>query len=123
VPAVKVTGPFGVTVGDEILAVKVTASPCVDGFGDEVSSAVLVVCKTTWLRTVDLPGGLLASPPYTAISGYGSAFNNDFVRVAPPLLSSIAEPMVNRSHVNFTLPVGINLPEGLTIAVNVTLWP
>jgi hypothetical protein len=68
-PDVKVTGPVGITVGDEILAVKVTAWPGVDGFGDEVSAAVLVVSKTTWFRTLDVLGGLLASPPYTAISG------------------------------------------------------
>jgi hypothetical protein len=31
-PTVKVTGPVGLTVGDEIVAVKVTAWPWVDGF-------------------------------------------------------------------------------------------
>jgi hypothetical protein len=46
VPALKVTGPFGITVGDEIFAVKVTAWPCVDGFGEDVSVAELAVCTT-----------------------------------------------------------------------------
>lgn len=53
-PDVKVTGPVGITVGDVIFAVKVTASPCVDGLGDEVSVALLVVSNTTWVRTVDV---------------------------------------------------------------------
>ena len=43
------------TVGDEIVAVKVTACGlCVDGFGDEVSVAVLVVCRTSWFNTADV---------------------------------------------------------------------
>ena len=66
-PAVKVTGPVGVVVGEVISAVKVTDSPWVDGFGDEVSVAVLVACVITWFRMVDvLPG---SSPTYTAVSG------------------------------------------------------
>jgi predicted small secreted protein len=36
-PTAKVTGPVGVTVGDVIVAVKVTACPDVDGVGDDVS--------------------------------------------------------------------------------------
>ena len=46
-PAAKVTGPVALTVGEVMVAVKVTASPWVDGFGDELSVAVLVVCSTS----------------------------------------------------------------------------
>jgi len=46
-PAVKVTGPVTVTVGEVILAVNVTACPRVEGFGEDVMVAVLVVCFTT----------------------------------------------------------------------------
>jgi len=46
VPALKVTGPAGVTVGEVILAVKVTACPCFEGFSDELIVAALVVCNT-----------------------------------------------------------------------------
>jgi hypothetical protein len=41
-----VTRPVGVTVGEVILAVKVTACPRVEGFADEVMVAALVVCFT-----------------------------------------------------------------------------
>ena len=41
-PAVNVTGPPGRTVGDVILAVKVTACPTFDGLGEEVRVAELV---------------------------------------------------------------------------------
>jgi len=43
VPAVKVTGPVGVTVGDVIVAVNVTGWPRIDGFGVELMLAELVV--------------------------------------------------------------------------------
>ena len=68
-PTLKVTGPVGTTVGDVIFAVKVTAWPWVDGFGDELSVAVLVVCFTTWFRMVDVLARLDASPLYMATRG------------------------------------------------------
>ena len=46
-PIVNVIGPVGTTVGDEIVAVKVTASPIAEGLVDEVIVAALVVCWTT----------------------------------------------------------------------------
>jgi len=61
-PAVKVTGPEGVVVGEVIFAVKVTDSPCVEGFGDEVRAAALVVWLITWFRMGDALLALLASP-------------------------------------------------------------
>jgi len=68
-PAVNVTGPVGFTVGDVIVAVKVTACPCADGLGDEVSVAVLVASSTTWFSTADVLPKLAASPTYTAVNG------------------------------------------------------
>ena len=41
-PAVKVTGPVGFTVGDVTFAVKVTACPNAEGFGDDVRVVALV---------------------------------------------------------------------------------
>jgi hypothetical protein len=61
-PAIKVTGPVGLTVGDVMVAVKVTACPDVDGFGDEVSVAELVASVTTWFTTEDVLLRLFASP-------------------------------------------------------------
>jgi hypothetical protein len=66
---VNVTGPVGVTVGDIIFAVKVTASPGVDGFGDEVRVAALVASNTTWSSTTEVLPEFSASPTYTAVSG------------------------------------------------------
>jgi len=40
--------------GDETFAAKVTTWPGVEGFGDEVSVALLMVSNNTWFTTVDL---------------------------------------------------------------------
>jgi hypothetical protein len=68
---VKVTGPVGVTVCEVILAVKVTASPRVEEFVDDVMVAALVACFTTWVRTGEELPRLNRSPRYTAVIGYG----------------------------------------------------
>ena len=68
-PVVKVTGPAGVTVGDVICAVNVTAWPKMDGFGEDVIVAALVACSTVWFRMGEVLVRLLASPWYLAVSG------------------------------------------------------
>ncbi len=57
-----------------------------DGFGDDVRVAELVVCNTTWFSTADVLPELVASPAYTAVNGYVLASRLDLVRVAMPLL-------------------------------------
>ena len=46
-PAVKVTGPVGVIVGEAIVAVNVTDCPEVEGLGDEDSVAEVVASVIT----------------------------------------------------------------------------
>ena len=68
-PMAKVTGPFGITVGDVIVAVNVTTCPNVEGFGEEVSVAELVAWVITWITTGELLLRLFTSPPYIAVRG------------------------------------------------------
>jgi hypothetical protein len=91
----------------------------VDGFGEEVSVAELVVCNTTWFSIVDVLPRLAASPTYTALSGKEPALRFDLVKVATPLLLSVAEPIVWPLHVKLTFPVGVVEPVDLTLAVQV----
>ena len=72
-----------------------------------MSVAVLVASVTTWLSTTDVLRKLFASPSYTAVSGYVSAFRADRVSVAMPLALSVAVPMES-PQVKFTFPVGGN---------------
>lgn len=86
-----------------------------DGFSDDVIVAALVVWTTTWFNMGDALLELLASPLYTAISGYGSALRFFFVRVAIPLLSKMAVPIVKRDHVKATFPVGMPVPTSVAV--------
>ena len=67
-PMVNMTGPLGITVGDVISAVNVTALPGVEGLADEVSVAALVAGYKL-LRTSEELLAFSASPLYTAASG------------------------------------------------------
>ena len=69
-PAVKVTGPVTVTVGEVILAVKVTACPRLEGLAEEVMVAALVACFTTWVTTAEVLLVLNTSPEYTPVIEY-----------------------------------------------------
>ena len=122
-PAVKVTGPVGVAVGEVIFAMKVTTSPTVDGLGDELMVAALVVCCTTWFRMGEALGPLFVSPTYTAISGYRSALRFDLVSVATPLALSVTVPMELLPQLKFTFPVGVVAPDVVTVAVQVMVCP
>jgi hypothetical protein len=126
-PLKNVTGPVGTTVGDEILAVNVTACPSADGFGDALIVAVLEVASMTWVRTGELLRTLLESPRYVAVTGYDPAFNFAKVRVATPLLSRVAVPRERvpqfEAHVNATVPVGGVGATELTFAVRTIVCP
>ena len=55
VPSLNVTLPVGVPVNSGLtVAVKVTDSPCVDGFADDATVAVLVALLTTCFNTADV---------------------------------------------------------------------
>jgi hypothetical protein len=78
---------------------------------EEVRVAEVVVGSTTWLTSWDVLGAFMESPLYTAIRGYVPALSIGVVRVATDiplrLLLRVADPMVKRSHMNLTLPVGV----------------
>ena len=56
--------------------------------------AVLLVCNTAWLSIADVLPRLAASPAYAAVSGKEPALRFDLVKVAIPLVLSVAEPIV-----------------------------
>jgi hypothetical protein len=118
-PTMNVTGPVGMTVGDLIAAVNVTASPLLEGFGDDVRPAELVVCFTTWFTMGDALGPLFSSPKYTVVSGYESLFKFDLFSVATPLTLSIAVPKIVLPDMKLTFPVGMVGPTVVTTDVQV----
>ena len=52
-PTANVTGPVGVTVGEVMVAVKVTACTKTDGSDDEFNVAEVVACVITWFTIED----------------------------------------------------------------------
>lgn len=53
-PAVKVTGPVGLTVGEVMVAVKVAVWPSADGLDDEVMVAELAAWVMIWFMTAEV---------------------------------------------------------------------
>ena len=65
-----------------------------EGFCDEVIVAALVAWVIDWFSIAEVLPWFDVSPLYPAVSGYRSALRFDLVKVATPLLLSVAEPMV-----------------------------
>jgi len=63
------TGPVGVTVGEVIVAVNVTACPTLDGFTDGLMLAEVFAGRKCCGSTADALPKFIASPRYTATSG------------------------------------------------------
>ena len=65
VPSLKVTVPVGVALAGATgltVAVKTTAWPNVDGFGDEPAAVLLLPLLTCWVKVADVLVLKLASP-------------------------------------------------------------
>jgi hypothetical protein len=122
-PVTKVTGPVGVIVADDVLALKVTSWPTDDGFGAAVNFARVVAGAMVWVTTAEVLLRELESPRYVAVRGNSPAFRFVLVKVAMPLVLSPAEPTLEPDLKNFTIPVGGAPPLLITVAVKVTLSP
>ena len=62
-PSEKVTVPVGVPLAVETVAVKVTASPKVEGALEEVTVVVVVALLTVWVREMLMLLAKASSPP------------------------------------------------------------
>ena len=66
-PSLKVTLPVGVPPGPVTVAVKVTTSPNVLGFGDDDNVVEVNPVFTVWFRAEEVLPKKLLSPPYAAV--------------------------------------------------------
>ena len=104
------------------MAVKVTVCPNIEGFGDEVSAAIVVGARfTTWLSTGEVLTEKLAFPPYTAVMGWVPTLRMVVLKVATPALS-VTVPRVVVPFLKVTEPVGVPVAEE-TVALKVTACP
>jgi hypothetical protein len=76
-----------------------------------------------WVKTEDVLPGKTVSPLYIAVMRCDPAVSVDELNVATPEELTVAVPRCAPPSKKPTVPVGIPLPEELTVAVNVTTWP
>jgi hypothetical protein len=117
-PSKKSTVPVGVPDAVEIVVVRVTFCPAVDGFTDDINDT-LVDAFTTWVNIDDVLEALFASPLYVTVILCEPADNNEVFKVAT-LPERLTVPRLVNPSKKSMLPVGV---DPVTVAVKVTLCP
>jgi hypothetical protein len=104
---------------EDTVAVKVTADPRIDGFGDDVNTVVVVYLLTVCLTVPELVMKV-ASPTYTAAIVNEPAASDDVLNIACPAIV-VAVPSTAAPFLNVTVsPSGIRPPAEDRVAVKVT---
>ena len=117
-PSVKVTVPTGVPPVLVTLAVKVTLCPCDAGFAEELSAVAVAAGATTLCVRLAVLGVPDAGVKVVLI---------EWLPVARALVVNVATPLVTATPLARTVLPSLNdtVPDaaGVTVSVNVTLWP
>jgi hypothetical protein len=123
VPSRNVTVPVGVPVNCGVtVAENVTVCPNTDEFNALDSMIELVALVTVWVSGVAVLELKLVSPEYTAVTVCLPAVNVAVEMAAVPVPDRLAVPsVVVPPSRNVTVPVGVPLTWGVTVAVNVTV--
>jgi hypothetical protein len=124
-PFLKVTKPRGVPVGAGVtVAVKVTNCPAVAGFGTTVKVVVVTVSAlTVTLRAAEVEPANPGLPENTAVRLNTPAGRLLVVNVATPEELTVPLPNSVPPLKKFTVPNGVPVGAGVTVAVNVTGCP
>lgn len=130
-PSMKMIEPVGVTVlpdGPVTVAVKVTDSPCAEGFTEELRAVAVDSRAAAFTICVSIPEVdplKFESPLYTAVMDCEPVESEDVLYVATPDALRVPLPSVVPPSMNVTDPVGAaELPDApATVAVNVTGCP
>jgi hypothetical protein len=127
VPSRKVTVPVGVPeVVDVIVAVKVSWAP-LEAEAAEVSNAAEVAAGAAAVMVCVAGAEVLAvkleSPLYLAVMECAPTVSVEIVKVATRLVFRVAVPRVVVPSRKETVPVGVPLLPGVTVAVKVTGVP
>jgi hypothetical protein len=122
VPLKNWTVPVGVPVPGLVAAtdaVRVTFCPTTGEIGKTVTVVVLNACVTGTVTAGAMLDVKLLSPEYTAVIELLATGRVDVSRVATPLVSvSVPSDVVPLK--NWTVPVGVPVPVGATVAVKAT---
>ena len=112
--------PFGPPLFEVTVAVKITVAPNPAGLADETSETALLALMVAMIRIFELLVLFPESPAYTACTVRMLTLVKLVVRVATPAFR-LADPSTVLPDLKLTVPVGVPLPEGVTVAVSVTV--
>jgi hypothetical protein len=119
----KVTVPLAVPVNRGVtVAVNVTVWPNIDGFKELVTALELVASFTVCVMADDALLMKLLSPPYETVIVWLPAESVAAEIEAVPEVR-LAVPNVVAESRKVTVPVGVPVNCGVTVAVKVTVWP
>ena len=124
-PCLKVTVPVAAPPYCPVtVATKVTVWPGVEGLGLEVSAVAVPALPTDCNTGEETLAAKILVPAYSAVMLWTPADNAVVAKVACPEPFNTPDPKVIAPSLNVTVPVGVPDPaDGVTVAVNVTVWP
>jgi hypothetical protein len=124
-PCLKVTVPVALPPYCPVtVATKLTVWPTVEGFGLEFNVVVVPALPTDCDTAEDTLAPTFPFPAYAAVMLWPPADNAVVAKAASPEPFNVADPIVAAPSLNVTMPVGVPEPtDGVTVAVNVTIWP
>ena len=123
-PSRKVTVPVGVPeVLDLIVALNVTGEPLEAEAAELTSAAVVAAGVMVSVTAAAVLPAKFALALYLAVIECAPAVSVDVVKLATPLPFSVPAPSVVVPSRKVTIPVGVPLLPGLTVAVHVTGVP
>src|SRR5947209_4912373 len=109
-PSENVTTPVGLP-GLLMVAVNVTLCPNTDELAEDTTTRLVFAWLTVSMKTADVLGLKLGSPPYLAVTVCEPAANDVMVKSAvarpPEALTSTGLPTLLPSIWNWTVPVGV----------------
>jgi hypothetical protein len=106
------------------MATKVTVCPGVEGLGLEVSAVAVPALPTDCDTAEETLAAKFSVPAYSAVMLWTPADNAVVAKVACPEPFNTPDPKVAAPSLKVTVPIEMPDPAGgVTVAVNVTVWP
>ena len=125
-PSLKVITPVGV-VGAELdgltAALKITFCRKRNGMGEAANTTFVAARLTSCVSPGELLDWKFASPPYDAVMVCEPGVRDDVLKVQEPAPADVPVPSEFVPSKNVTVPVGVPLNCGETVAMKVSDWP
>ena len=104
-------------------ALNVTTCRKRNGMGEAAMATVVAVRLTFWTSPAEPLDWKFASPPYDAVMVCEPGVRDDVLKVQEPAPADVPVPSEFVPSKNVTVPVGVPLNCGETVAMKVSDWP